>query len=116
MLIQRKKKALSCYAYPRLSYCLHYSIVSQKCIKVKHLLNHCQQSILKVDMILKKFLKKTDSSKGRELIASIDIGTEYVKALIAEIIGLAMRAPSSMNTQPWNFYVIWLVYICWFEA
>src|SRR6201992_2967608 len=28
------------------------------------------------------------------------------KALIAEIIGLAMRAPSSMNTQPWNFYVI----------
>jgi nitroreductase len=27
--------------------------------------------------------------------------------LIAEIIGLvAMRAPSSMNTQPWNFYVI----------
>src|SRR5258707_15039635 len=28
------------------------------------------------------------------------------KALIKEIIGLAMRAPSSMNTQPWNFYVI----------
>src|SRR6476661_4703168 len=28
------------------------------------------------------------------------------KALIAEIIGLAMRAPSSMNTQPWNFCVI----------
>ena len=28
------------------------------------------------------------------------------KALIAEIIGLAMRAPSSMNTQPWNFYII----------
>src|SRR5487761_2629692 len=28
------------------------------------------------------------------------------RALIAEIIGLAMRAPSSMNTQPWNFYVI----------
>ena len=36
-------------------------------------------------MILKKFLKNTDSSKGREIIASIDIGTEYVKALIAEI-------------------------------
>ena len=36
-------------------------------------------------MILKKLLKNTDSSKGRELIASIDIGTEYVKALIAEI-------------------------------
>jgi nitroreductase len=28
------------------------------------------------------------------------------RALIKEIIGLAMRAPSSMNTQPWNFYVI----------
>lgn len=28
------------------------------------------------------------------------------KALIKEIIGLAMRSPSSMNTQPWNFYVL----------
>jgi nitroreductase len=28
------------------------------------------------------------------------------RALIEEIIGLAMRAPSSMNTQPWNFTVI----------
>lgn len=28
------------------------------------------------------------------------------RELIAEILGLAMRAPSSMNTQPWNFYVI----------
>jgi nitroreductase len=28
------------------------------------------------------------------------------RALIEEIIGLAMRAPSSMNTQPWNFYII----------
>lgn len=28
------------------------------------------------------------------------------QSLIEEIIGLAMRAPSSMNTQPWNFYVI----------
>ena len=28
------------------------------------------------------------------------------RALIEEIIGLAMRSPSSMNTQPWNFYVI----------
>ncbi len=28
------------------------------------------------------------------------------KALIKEIIELAMRAPSSMNTQPWHFYVI----------
>lgn len=28
------------------------------------------------------------------------------KALIEEILTLAMRAPSSMNTQPWSFYVI----------
>ncbi|CCD85564.1 Conserved hypothetical protein; putative nitroreductase family protein [Bradyrhizobium sp. ORS 285] len=28
------------------------------------------------------------------------------RALIEEIIQLAMRAPSSMNSQPWNFYVI----------
>ncbi len=28
------------------------------------------------------------------------------KALILEIIQLAMRAPSSLNTQPWNFYVV----------
>ncbi len=28
------------------------------------------------------------------------------KALIEEILALAMRAPSSMNTQPWNFYII----------
>ena len=28
------------------------------------------------------------------------------KAVIREIIELAMRAPSSLNTQPWNFYVV----------
>ena len=28
------------------------------------------------------------------------------RALIEEILALAMRAPSSMNTQPWNFHVI----------
>ena len=28
------------------------------------------------------------------------------KAVIKEIIELAMRAPSSLNTQPWNFYVV----------
>ena len=28
------------------------------------------------------------------------------RALIEEIIGLAIRAPSSMNTQPWNFTVV----------
>jgi len=28
------------------------------------------------------------------------------KALIREILEIAMRAPSSLNTQPWNFYVL----------
>lgn len=28
------------------------------------------------------------------------------EALIREVLEIAMRAPSSMNTQPWNFYVI----------
>ena len=28
------------------------------------------------------------------------------KALIREVIGMAMRAPSSLNTQPWNFHVV----------
>ena len=27
-------------------------------------------------------------------------------ALIREVIGMAMRAPSSLNTQPWNFHVV----------
>jgi nitroreductase len=32
--------------------------------------------------------------------------TAVPKAVIKEIIELAMRAPSSLNTQPWNFYVL----------
>lgn len=28
------------------------------------------------------------------------------KALIREVLELAMRAPTSLNTQPWNFYVV----------
>ena len=28
------------------------------------------------------------------------------KALLEEVLGLAMRSPSSMNTQPWNFTVL----------
>jgi nitroreductase len=28
------------------------------------------------------------------------------KSVIKEVIELAMRAPSSLNTQPWNFYVV----------
>ena len=28
------------------------------------------------------------------------------KALIEEVLALAMRSPSSMNTQPWNFTIV----------
>jgi nitroreductase len=28
------------------------------------------------------------------------------KAVIREVIEMAMRAPSSLNTQPWNFYIV----------
>ena len=28
------------------------------------------------------------------------------KALVREILEIAMRAPTSLNTQPWNFYVV----------
>ena len=28
------------------------------------------------------------------------------KALVREMLALAMRAPTSLNTQPWNFYVV----------
>ena len=28
------------------------------------------------------------------------------KALIKEVLEIAFRAPSSLNTQPWNFYVV----------
>ncbi|MFO0019637.1 MAG: nitroreductase family protein, partial [Alphaproteobacteria bacterium] len=28
------------------------------------------------------------------------------RAVIREVLELAMRAPSSLNTQPWNFYVV----------
>lgn len=38
-------------------------------------------------MVLKKIFKKTVEADTRDLIASIDIGTEYIKALIAEVKG-----------------------------
>ena len=28
------------------------------------------------------------------------------RAVVREVIEMAMRAPSSLNTQPWNFYVL----------
>ena len=46
-----------------------------------------------------------DVSRGRRSIRGYK-PDPVPRALIEEIIGLAMRSPSSMNTQPWNFYVI----------
>lgn len=43
--------------------------------------------------------------KGRRSIRGY-LRKPVPRKLIEEIIALAMRSPSSMNTQPWNFYVI----------
>ncbi|MEQ1753306.1 MAG: nitroreductase [Micropepsaceae bacterium] len=43
--------------------------------------------------------------KGRRSIRGFK-PVSVPKALIREVIELAMRAPSSLNTQPWNFYVV----------
>jgi nitroreductase len=34
------------------------------------------------------------------------LGTPVPRALIEEVLALAMRSPTSMNTQPWHFHVI----------
>ena len=43
--------------------------------------------------------------RGRKSIRGYQ-DTPVPKELIKEVIELAMRAPSSLNTQPWNFYVV----------
>ena len=43
--------------------------------------------------------------KGRRSIRGY-LQKPVPKALIREVIEMAMRAPSSLNTQPWNFYVV----------
>jgi len=43
--------------------------------------------------------------KGRRSIRGY-LDKPVSKELIAEVMELAMRAPSSLNTQPWNFYVV----------
>lgn len=46
-----------------------------------------------------------DVVNGRRSIRGFRSDT-VPRQLIEEIIALAMRAPSSLNTQPWNFYVV----------
>jgi len=43
--------------------------------------------------------------QGRRSIRGF-LPKQVPKALIREILTLAMRAPTSYNTQPWNFYVV----------
>jgi nitroreductase len=43
--------------------------------------------------------------KGRRSIRGYQ-NKPVPKALIREVLEMAMRAPSSLNTQPWNFYVV----------
>ena len=43
--------------------------------------------------------------KGRRSIRGY-LDKPVPKALIREILEIAMRAPTSLNTQPWNFYVV----------
>jgi len=50
-------------------------------------------------------MKFDDVVKGRRSIRGFK-QEPVPKALIKEVIELAMRAPSSLNTQPWNFYVL----------
>ena len=46
-----------------------------------------------------------DVVKGRRSIRGY-LKKPVPMAVIREVIDLAMRAPSSLNTQPWNFYVV----------
>jgi nitroreductase len=50
-------------------------------------------------------MKFDDVVKGRRSIRGFK-QEPVPRALIREVIELAMRAPSSLNTQPWNFYVL----------
>ena len=46
-----------------------------------------------------------DVVKGRRSIRGY-LPKPVPQALIREVLALAMRAPTSLNTQPWNFYVV----------
>lgn len=50
-------------------------------------------------------MKFDDVVRGRRSIRGYQ-RRPVPKALIMEILELAMRAPTSLNTQPWNFYVV----------
>ena len=46
-----------------------------------------------------------DVVRGRRSIRGF-LKQPVPKALIVEVLALALRAPTSLNTQPWNFYVL----------
>ena len=50
-------------------------------------------------------MKFDEVIRGRRSIRGF-LNKPVPQALIREILELAMRAPTSLNTQPWNFYVV----------
>ena len=50
-------------------------------------------------------MKYEDVVRGRRSIRGYQ-RKPVPKALIREVLEMAMRAPTSLNTQPWNFYVL----------
>ncbi len=50
-------------------------------------------------------MRYDDVVRGRRSIRGY-LDKPVPRALIEEILGLAMRSPTSMNTQPWHFHVI----------
>ena len=50
-------------------------------------------------------MKYDDVVLGRRSIRGY-LDKPVPRELIEEVVGLAMRSPTSMNTQPWHFHVI----------
>jgi nitroreductase len=57
------------------------------------------------EMVLDKGLSYDEVVLGRRSIRGF-LQKPVPRALIEEVLHLAMRAPSSLNTQPWNFSVV----------
>jgi nitroreductase len=86
-------------------------LLGKPCVQTR-----CRQLFLCAELGFKRV--QTNSLKSQGLNMQFDdviLGRRSIRgykpdpvprALIEEILALAMRAPSSMNTQPWNFYVI----------
>jgi nitroreductase len=67
--------------------------------------NYCPNDCLNCAPFREKTMTFEDVVRGRRSIRGY-LQKPVPKALIKEILALAMRAPTSLNTQPWNFYVV----------